>query len=164
MVLLNNAPMPAGDALVFPAKHPQADMVTRAWQDWFTNLMAIQEKASVLIDKVSLRNQDTAIGATAITTKTLNAGYYKIEFYLRLQAIDSASSNVTTTFRFTWNGAARAVPSGTLAANTLAQTVSNPLPLIQIDANTSITYETTAAFGGTGGAYALDILLFEVEA
>lgn len=163
MALLNNAPMPAGDAMVFPPKHAQAEMVTRPWQDWFTNLSEMQSKTSGRIAKVMLRDQTASIAATDINSAPLTAGLYQILFYLRLDKVDSLSASVVVTFQFTWDGALRTITSGTLGANTLAQTIGNPEPLIAVDHNTAVTYATTAAFG-LDGTYALDILLMEVDA
>ena len=164
MALLNDAPMPAGDPMVYPPKHAQAELVTRPWLDWFNNLTSNQSKASGQIAKVTVRNQSASIGTTAIDTQPLTAGLYQVLFYLRLQHTDSVSASVVLTIQFTWDGALRTIVSGTLGANTLAQTVGNPNPLFAVDANTQVTYSTAVAFGGVDGTYALDIILLEVSA
>ena len=164
MALLNNAPMPAGDPMVYPPKHAQAELVTRPWLDWFNNIISNQSKASGEIAKVTLRDQTAAIATTAINTQPLTAGLYQILFYLRLSEVDPVSANIVLTFTFTWNGTARTIVSGTLGANTLTQTVGTPEPLIAVDANTQITYSTAVTWGVTGGKYAIDIILLEVSA
>ena len=171
MVLINDAPPPLGDAIgqplrkgYKPGEDPQEGMCSQPWADWFTNLMTNQSKSAGAIATVQVREQVAAIAATPITTTPLSAGLYQILFYLRLSEVDPVSASIVLTFNFTWNGAVRSIVSGTLGANTLAQTVGTPEPLIAVDANTQITYSTTVAWGVAGGKYAIDIVLNEVAA
>lgn len=173
MALINNAPPPLGDAIANPLRakegykpgtDPQEGMCSQPWGDWFTNLLSNQEKASGRIATVEVREASGDITTTEIaTTEPLTAGLYEIKYYLRLQRVDGISSNVTVTFFWVWDATARQFSGTTLAANNLVETVSDPI-LIAIDNNTTISYQTNTSFGAADGLYALDIVLFEVDA
>lgn len=170
MAILNSVPLPLGDP-ISQTKRPQygrgpdplEGTLTQPWIDYLSGQAQRLDDSPVRIAHVPLLAQTASISATSINTAPLSAGLYQILFYLRLEKVDSLSASVSVTFRFTWNSAARTAPSGTLGANQLFQTVSNPLPLIAVDANTNVTYETTAAFGSGDGVYALDIVLSQVK-
>ena len=171
MALINNAPPPLGDPIAQqtrkefkPGEDPQAGLCSQPWGDWFSNILGNQEKYPGRIATVTLTDQTANIVTTEIaTTEPLTAGLYAIQYYLRLERVDSFAADVQLTFRWTWDGAARNFSGPSIATNTLGETGSAPF-MFKIDNNTTITYETQTSFGGADGVYALDIVLSEVNA
>lgn len=160
MALLNEVPPPLGDPMV----NLKTGLMTQPWIDYFSGQSQLAAKAAGRIASVYLTEQGGSISATEIPSGPLSAGLYRVPFYLRLQVVDSFAASITVTLTWTWEGSSRSLTSGTLGANTLAQTISNPQPLIRVDANTLVSYATTAAFGALDGRYALDIGLEEWNA
>lgn len=137
-------PIPLGTQIVFP-KRGQITIFFR--QLWETLRAAIATVPTVGLG-VDLTNQGAAI-AGAVMYTTAVAGLYRVTYYARKTAADGVSSS----FTFVWHWTESALPL-TLndAANAVDTTgaVSSGSKLLQIDANTNVTYDMNYASNTPG--------------
>lgn len=161
MAVLNDAPMPAGDALVYPEKHAQANMVTRPWQDWFNNVSQNQGKSAVQIAKVELRDQSTSIlAATDLVPLPLTAGLYRFNYYL-LTVTTSSVGPTTLDLTLSWRYRSTARSETASIDPSVANSSAKDVFMVPMDNASTPTYTTTNNGDGTYDVY---IVLEEVAA
>lgn len=107
---------------------------------------------------VSLENQSTSIGTTAITGEAITAGLYRVTYYARITIADGVSSSLTV--NISWDdGAATCTHSFTAITGDTTTTTGSESYMVLIDAP-PISYSTTYASNTPGAMkYKLSVVL-----
>jgi len=170
--LVTSEPIPLSDAIARPARReyterrqpdPLEGLITRPWQDWFSNLLRVISAVSTSVRSVSPSDQSASIGATDLAGGAINAGLYRITYYARITQAATVSSSLTVTFDWPDGGV---VPTFSGAAITGNTTTTYQTGTLMVRASGApIRYATTyASVGGTPMKYRLDVVLEAVGA
>lgn len=137
-------PIPLGTKIVFPTGGQITVFFRQLWE---TLRAAIASVPTVGLG-VDVTNQGAAIASGVIYT-TSAAGLYRVTYYARKTAIDGVSSS----FTFVWHWTETAAPqtlNDTANATDTTGAVSSNSKLLQIDANTNVTYDMNYASNTPG--------------
>jgi hypothetical protein len=120
------------------------------------------QQASWALKNVTLTQQGAPIGPTPLPIGNLQAGLYRVSWYLRITQAASSSSSVTVTIG--WNDGGPLQLSGAPVTGNTTATVQSGMFFIHITA-APITYSTAyASVGATPMQYALLLALESVGA
>lgn len=142
MAFLNNVPIPTYDAIVEVTR-----VLTKPWIDWFTWLQEFLQSVAVRINSVSLDAQQASIAATDFSGASIDAGTYRISYYMRVTTPGSVSSSLQ--FIADWvDGGVTVTFTGTaITGNTTATYQSASFPIV-IDQLSAVRYQIVYADGG----------------
>ncbi|HET8644056.1 MAG TPA: hypothetical protein VFO85_01130 [Vicinamibacteria bacterium] len=92
MALTNNAPAPINDPISLPRRKgysdenpdPQEGMLSKAWQDYYAHQTGLQEQFPARVRTVELKDQNASVSATDFSGGTLTAGWYRVNYNLRV--------------------------------------------------------------------------------
>lgn len=170
MAIVNAAPFPMTDPIAEPLSPEQLSpelldalsnlRITKVWVDWLTSIdTRINSAPSSAGQPVVLSNQTGAIGTTTIPIQSINAGLYRVTYYMRVLIPATVSSSVAITLRTTDGGVVCVFPSAAMTSNdpSLPQTGT---AMVRCDAGSVITYSTAySSVGATSMTYRLDIVV-----
>lgn len=172
--LANNvlgAPIPLQDPIAQPRDHrqypnryqrdPNEGLATPTWASYLSQSAAVQAQQPVLISKAVLAGQSTSLSPSVIASGALNAGLYRITWYARITTVASVSSSLTVTIAWTDDAVSLSYAGAAITGNTITTTQTASI-LLETDANSPITYETTYATVGTTMVYKLDVALEKI--
>lgn len=157
----NSAPFPFSDAIVQAGTR----LPTKAFIEWVTQLGIDVDAASARVnDALTKTNQSASLGATALQSRSLSAGLYRVDTYARITQAATVNSSLTVTVGWTENGIALSKSFTAMTGNTTSTVDGNGL-LIAIDAASPVTVSTTyASAGATAMTYRLSAVLTEIDA
>jgi hypothetical protein len=116
------------------------------------------------LSTVELTSQSASIAATAIPVGSLSSGLYRVSYYTRVTTAATTSSSLTFSLSFTDDAITVALAGTAMTGNTTS-TAQSGTYLLQMDANSPITYSTTyASVGATSMQYKLSVVLEAVNA
>jgi hypothetical protein len=128
--------------------------IGRDWGQWFDQLQALVNTTPASIGNTTQTAQSAALAATPLTSAPVT-GLYRVSWYLRITQAATTSSAVQVTVRWTDGGVAQSSSGSNVTGNTTTSRDHGDL-LVQADAGTSITIETTySSTGATAMQFAL---------
>lgn len=172
MPLLNDAPIPANDAIGLPPHVPpgvkpdprKGVFLTQPWIDYLTTMSTQVSQGPTRINNIPLSGQQASIAPTDFSGGVLGAGLYRIAYYAQVTQAATISSSLTVTFDWTSGGVAQSLSGAAMTGNTI-NTVQSGSILIMVDSATPVRYSTTyASAGATPMIYSLFVSLEVVAA
>jgi hypothetical protein len=138
--------------------------MAKGWQQWFIDLLARVGSALQLLAVVTLPAPSGAsIPATGIPLGNPSAGLYQVSWYARITTAAGVSSSLTVSIGWVEHGVALGFSGPALTGNTVTS-VQTGTVLVQIDANSAITYSTIYASNPAGVMrYALTVSVTRVS-
>ena len=136
--------------------------LARFWLRYFQSIVDVVNNAARKLALTSLTAQTASIGATALSTGTLDPGVYRASYTARVTTSATTSSSLTVTLGWTDGAVAQSQSGAAMTGNTTA-TAQNGTVLMHIDEATNITYATTyASSGATAMQYSLYVLAEQI--
>lgn len=157
--LLDSAPYPQNDPLVFVNKQGEGFVNEQQWGNW---LLALQNNVNAaparVGNQVNLSGIVAAIPASDLNADALNAGVYRVSYQLRCSLAAGVSSAAQITVVWTQGGVTQTFTGSNVNGNTTTSRDSDTL-IIRPDAGTPVTYALSYASNPAAVAqFELDVI------
>ncbi len=140
----------------------EGGIVSAIWNRYLTVLVNRVLSTQWIVANTSLTAQAAAITSTAIGP-ALPAGLYSASYYARITQAASVSSSLTAALTWTDGGVSQSYSGSAITGNTTASSQSQSVPLIKVDAGSTVQYSTAySTSGATPMQYALSVVLYRV--
>lgn len=152
-----SAPPPEGSRVI-----DDRALITRDWLDWYIDILGRIDGAIRKLNTISLDDQAASIGSTSLPSASVDAGLYRVTYYIRVTQAASVSSSIAITLNWQDNTINCSITSPALTGNVVTAVMTDSA-LLQVDRAAALTFATTY---GTVGAipmkYKVRILLEKV--
>lgn len=163
--LLDQAPYPQNDPLVFVNKKGEGYVNEQQWGNWLLALQNSVNAAPVRLGaQVTLSGQNAAIAAADLAAGQIVSGDYSLAYWLRVSLPAGVTSDAQVTFTWTSGGVTQTFVGTLVNGNLTTSYASQSVPLFRPDDGTPITY--AVAYNSNPAAamqFELDVVLSRVQ-
>ncbi len=125
------------------------------WNQFNTDTVQSSPKIGII---AAAATQSASVGTTPFQPGSFSSGLYRLTYYFRVTTAASVSSSLQVSFLWTDGAVSCSRTSVAVTGNTTTTTDSNTY-MVNVDANTPISWSTTYASVGTAMKYSISLTL-----